>query len=305
VKALAVPLDLTAPATLTGVGSVPGTDVTDWPTRISDQLDLPHVPELPERGPGADMIGRTLGLLSQVSVEFSATTSVTGWELASATRDMRRARSLLGQDLDAVEIAWQGHNGWAKQQLVGPYTLAAAVERRGRPLLADPGLVRELLEAYRVLVAVHRRDLSRRVPAQWLIQLDEPSLPAVAGGRIATASRLSVLAPVRPELDLGADLLHCCAQGIDWADLRAFSGVLFDHGRLAPQDDAGLAELSENGVALGFGVSPVPGSVRNVLDFFDRTGLTPAPMLISPPCGMVADYRPWQPVVAELVERLS
>ena len=47
--------------TLTGVGSVPGTDVADWPTRISDQIpELPHVPELPQRGPGADMIGRTL-----------------------------------------------------------------------------------------------------------------------------------------------------------------------------------------------------------------------------------------------------
>ncbi len=114
-----------------------------------------------------------------------------------------------------------------------------------------------------------------------------------------------MLPAVRPDLDLGADLLHCCAPGIDWHSLRACSGVMIDQAQLAPADDVGLAELSESGVTLGFGVSPVPGSVRSVLDFFDRTGLSPTPMLISPPCGMVADYRPWRPLVADLTERLS
>jgi hypothetical protein len=63
--------------------------------------------------------------------------------------------------------------------------------------------------------------------------------------------------------------------------------------------------LSTGGTVLGFGVSPVAGSVRSVLDFFDRTGLRPEPMLVTPPCGMVADYRPWQPVVHDLSERLT
>jgi hypothetical protein len=294
------------PVTLTGVGSVPGTEVRDWPTRISDQLpDLPHVPELPERGPGADMIGRTLGLLSAVSADFCATTTVTGWELSAASKEMRRARSLLGEDLDAVESSWSGHTGFAKQQLAGPYTLAATVERKGNRLVSDRGLMRDLLTAYRQLIADHRAQLGRRVGATWLIQLDEPSLPAVAAGMVRTTSGMSVLPALEPDLDLGADLLHCCAGGLPWERLRPLGGILIDQEQLGIADDESLAELSTAGVTMGFGVSAVPGSVRKVLDFFDRTGLAPAPMLISPPCGMVADYRPWHRVVESLNERLG
>lgn len=300
-----MPITLTAAVTLTGIGSVPGTDVTDWPTRISDQLpDFPHVPELPERGPGADMIGRTLGLLSQISADFSAATTVSGWELSAGTKDMRRARSMLAQDLDAVEQSWRGHTGLAKQQLAGPYTVAATVERHGRRLIADAGLVRELLEAFRQLVIEHRTQLQRRVPATWMIQLDEPLLPAVAVGRVRTTSGLSVLPAVEPDLDLGADLLHCCAPGIPWERLRGLAGVLLDQSQVETDDDESLAELSAAGLTLGFGVSPVKGSVRNVLDFFDRTGLAPSPLLVTPPCGMVGDYQPWRSLVEDLTERL-
>lgn len=251
------------------------------------------------------MLGRTLGLLSQISADFAATTTVTGWELSADGADMRRARSLLGQDLDTVEQSWGGHTGLAKQQLVGPYTLAASVERKGRRLLSDTGLMRELQEAFRQLVESHRADLRRRVPATWLIQIDEPSLPAVAAGRVKAPSGLSTLPAVDPELDLGADLVHCCAPGIPWSRMRGVDGVLFDTAQLTGDDDDPLAQLSTRDVALGFGVSPAAGSVRNVLAFFDRTGLAPRPLLITPPCGMVADYRPWQPLVQDLTERLA
>jgi hypothetical protein len=300
-----VPISLSAPATLTGIGSVPGTVVQDWPTLISDQLpDLPHVPELPERGPGADMIGRTLCLLAEVSDDFRASTTVTGWELGSGTRHMRRARSLLNEDLDAVERAWQGHTGLAKQQLAGPYTLAAAVDRGGRRLLADRGIVAELLQAWPEMVAVHRRALAKRVSAQWLIQMDEPALPAVVAGGVPTVSGLGAYPSYEPHLDLGADLIHCCAHRPPWSRMRGSAGVLFDVSLHEPADDEALAELSTAGATLGFGVSPDGDSVASVLDFFDRTGLTPQPLLITPPCGMVGDYRPWRTVVDELNERL-
>lgn len=300
-----MPLPLTAAVTLTGIGSVPGADVATEATRISDQLpDLPHVPELPERGPGADMIGRTLGLLSQVSPDFAATTTVTGWELSAPGRDMRRAQSLLREDLDAVEQAWSGHKGLAKQQLAGPYTIAANVDFRGRRLLADPGLVRELLAAWRLMVVEHRDELARRLDCAWLIQMDEPSLPAVISGTVRTVSGMSAYPAVNVDFDLGADLVHCCAADIPWHVLRPLSAVLFDVARTRQADDVPLAELSTSGATLGFGVSPVAGSVRRVLDFYDRTGLEPQPLLLTPPCGMVADYRPWKPLADELMERL-
>ena len=292
--------------TVTGIGSVPGTDVRDWATRISDQLpELPHVPELPQRGPGADMIGRTLGLLSEVAADFTAATTVTGWELTAATRDMRRARSWLGEDLDAVEQAWSGHRGLAKQQLAGPFTLAASVEYRGRRILADRGLVRELVQAWEAMVAAHRVALVKRVSANWLIQADEPLLPAVVAGTVRTTSGFSVYPALPVEMPSGADLLHCCARGLPWPRLRGLAGLLLDFGWHTLADDEPLAELSTKGTTIGFGVSGVPGSVRSVLDFFDRTGLVPTPALLTPPCGMVADYRPWVQMAHDLNERLA
>ena len=292
--------------TVTGIGSVQGTDVRDWATRISDQLpELPHVPELPQRGPGADMIGRTLGLLSEVAADFTAATTVTGWELTAATRDMRRARSWLGEDLDAVEQAWSGHRGLAKQQLAGPFTLAASVEYRGRRILADRGLVRELVQAWEAMVAAHRVALVKRVSATWLIQADEPLLPAVVAGTVRTTSGFSVYPALPVEMPSGADLIHCCARGLPWPRLRGLEGLLLDFGLLTLADDEPLAELSTKGTTIGFGVSGVPGSVRSVLDFFDRTGLVPTPALLTPPCGMVADYRPWVQMAHDLNERLA
>lgn len=274
--------------------------------RISDQLpDFPHVPELPERGPGADMIGRTLGQLSAVSSDFSAATTVTGWELTAATRDMRRARSLLSEDLDAVEQAWAGHRGLAKQQLAGPYTLAAAVEYKGRRLLADPGLVRELVQAWTVMAQAHQQALASRVPATWLIQMDEPSLPAVVAGTVRTSSGFSVYPSLSIELPQGAHLLHCCARGLPWQRLRGLDGLLIDYTLHQIADDEPLAELSTAGTTVGFGVSQRAGSVRDVLDFFDRTGLAPQQILVTPPCGMVSDYTPWQRIAENLRERVS
>ncbi len=301
-----MPLPLNKPVTVTGIGSVPGTEVRDWPTRISDQLpDLPHVPELPDRGPGADMIGRTLGQLSLVAADFSAATTVRGWELTGASRDMRRARSLLAEDLDAVEVAWAGHRGLAKQQFAGPYTLAAGVEYKGRRLLADPGLVREVCQAWDVMVAGQRQALAKRVAATWLIQCDEPSLPAVVAGTVRTTSGFSVYPALTVELPREADLLHCCAADLPWDRLVGVPGLSMDYALHRLLDDVPLATLSTKGTTIGFGVSQGLGSVRSVLNFYDRTGLAPEPLLITPPCGMVADYTPWGRIAENLTERVS
>jgi hypothetical protein len=73
------------PATVTGVGAWPGTDVHEVAVTIRDVCpDFPHLAELPERGPGAEMIGRTMGLISQIASDFSVSTVPTGWRLISA-----------------------------------------------------------------------------------------------------------------------------------------------------------------------------------------------------------------------------
>ncbi|MFZ8925211.1 MAG: methionine synthase, partial [Candidatus Nanopelagicales bacterium] len=96
-----------APAAATGIGSLPGTDSQEWSRTIAGELpDFPHIPELPARGPGADLIGRTMALLADVAPDLAVETTPVGWRLADAPgRVMSRARSWLAEDLDGVEQA--------------------------------------------------------------------------------------------------------------------------------------------------------------------------------------------------------
>jgi hypothetical protein len=74
-----------APAAATGIGSLPGTDSHEWSLTIAGELpDLPHVPELPARGPGADLIGRTMALLAEVAPDMAVETTPVGWRFSDA-----------------------------------------------------------------------------------------------------------------------------------------------------------------------------------------------------------------------------
>ncbi|MBT9329380.1 hypothetical protein KBY52_25420, partial [Salmonella enterica subsp. enterica serovar Typhimurium] len=89
----------------TGVGSWPGTDPREAAATVLGELpDLAHLVELPERGVGADMIGRVSALL----VELRFDTSTRGYRLTPRPGAVsRRARDLLRADLDALEEAWE------------------------------------------------------------------------------------------------------------------------------------------------------------------------------------------------------
>ncbi|MGQ4441524.1 hypothetical protein ACN6LI_007038, partial [Streptomyces violaceoruber] len=133
--------DTFAPAT--GIGSLPGHDAREAAKTATGSFeDFPFLPELPARGPGADMIGRTAGML----VELYARVEPSGWRLGDRPgRDTKRARAWLGEDLDALEEFTQGYEGPLKVQAVGPWTLAAALELRGgEAVLSDPGACRDL-----------------------------------------------------------------------------------------------------------------------------------------------------------------
>lgn len=111
----------------TGVGSLPGGDAREAAKTVTGSFeDFPFLAELPARGPGADMIGRTVGML----VDLYAHVEPSGWRISDRPgRDTKRARSWLGEDLDALEEFTQGYEGPLKVQAVGPWTLAAALER--------------------------------------------------------------------------------------------------------------------------------------------------------------------------------
>ena len=102
----------------TGVGSLPGTDVTEAAATVVGELPLlPHLPELPARGVGGDMIGRTAALLVDLAVEVVPS----GWRVtARPGRDHRRAVDLLRFDVDALDAACAGPRPeWVKVQAAG------------------------------------------------------------------------------------------------------------------------------------------------------------------------------------------
>ena len=109
----------------TGVGSMPGTDPYDSLRVVLDECpDLPYLPELPARGPGADLVGRGAALLVDLAVDLQPS----GWRLVDRPgRDLRRARDLLARDLDTAEELLAGYTGPLKVQATGPWTLAAGL----------------------------------------------------------------------------------------------------------------------------------------------------------------------------------
>ncbi|HZO66381.1 MAG TPA: methionine synthase vitamin-B12 independent [Kribbellaceae bacterium] len=261
----------------TGVGSMPGEDIRETVRLVLGEVSLPFLPELPAR-PYGDMLSRAVAVLPELAVDLQPA----GWRLTGGTRpglDQRRARSLLLQDLDALEELAGGHSGAFKVQLTGPWTLAATLERpRGDKVLADHGARRDLADALALGLSEHLDEVRRRLPqADLVVQLDEPGLPAVLAGAIPTASgwgkHRSVDQPgaidlLRRPLEAAggaATVLHCCAKQPPVALFRkAGAGAisvdlsLVDH---PTWDD--IATVVEGGGTLYAGVVPTRGALQS------------------------------------------
>ncbi|TDC67850.1 methionine synthase [Streptomyces hainanensis] len=303
------------PAAATGVGSMPGEDAREAARIVAGSLEtLLHLSELPARGPGADMIGRTAGLL----VELYARVEPSGWRVGDRPgRDTRRARAWLREDLDALEEFTQGYTGALKVAAVGPWTLAAALERRnGEAMLGDAGACRDLAASLAEGLRGHLAEVRRRVPgATVVLQLDEPSLTAVLTGRVPTASgyrthravdRAVAEETLRGLVAVAGDdpvVVHSCAPGVPFALLRraGATAVSFDAGLLTERDDDMIGEAVEGGIALFAGVIPgagatpgelsdPAGTVSGVRSLWRRLGLSPEllakSVAITPTCGL-------------------
>src|SRR5262249_5746375 len=83
------------------------------------------------------------------------------------------------------------------------WTLAAALEqpRSLNAALADPGAVADLAASLAEGAAAHVAEVAKRVPgATIVVQVDEPSLPAVIEGSVPTPSGLSRIRAVDEEV---------------------------------------------------------------------------------------------------------
>jgi Cobalamin-independent synthase, Catalytic domain len=262
------------PGTATGIGSMPGTDSLEAARTVIGELpQLPHLPELPDRGAGADMIGRTAALLVDLAVELVPS----GYRVtARAGRDHRRGVEALRTDLDALEEAVDSAGARLtviKLQAAGPWTLAAAVElHSGHKVLTDPGAVREFAASLAEGLRVHASEVSRRLGARAIVQLDEPGLPAVLVGSVPTPSGYGTV-PAVPESD-AVELLHsvlealpvprivhCCAPRPPLALLRraGADALAVDAELLAGAPRAtvdALGEAWDSGVSVLLGLVP-------------------------------------------------
>ncbi|WP_405478426.1 methionine synthase [Streptomyces sp. NBC_00009] len=302
------------PGPATGVGSMPGGDAREAAKTVTGSVEeFPYLAELPARGPGADMIGRTAGLL----VELYARVEPSGWRLGDRPgRDTRRARSWMGEDLDALEEFTQGYQGPLKVQAVGPWTLAAALElRNGEVALSDEGACRDLAGSLAEGLRLHLDDVRRRVPgAEIVLQLDEPSLIAVLRGQVKSASgyrthravdRQLVESTLREVVSVhdGPVVVHSCAPDVPFALLRraGADAISFDFSLLTERDDDAIGEAVEAGTRLFAGVVPgtdspsaplsdPAGSVMGVRTLWRRLGLNPGSLAesvtVTPSCGL-------------------
>jgi methionine synthase II (cobalamin-independent) len=303
------------------VGSMPGADADAYDealrTVLGELPDLPHLPELPGRGPAASMTGRALAVAAHLDADLQPA----GWRLTgsggSPGTDHRRARSLLAQDLDALEEQAQGYEGRLKVQVAGPWTLAATVEKpRGDRVLSDHGARRELAQALAEGLRDHVADLRRRVPAAGLlVQVDEPALPAVLAGQVPTASglhrhrsvdRAEASALLEHVFAAVADsaavpVAHCCAASapVDLLVGAGAHGVSVDLAVLAASAYDDVATLLEKGAPVLLGVVPTTepaaapdekAPTERVLRFLDMLGFDPAgvgeSLVVTPSCGL-------------------
>ena len=204
-------------AAATGVGSWPGSSPRAAAAVVVGELSrLPYLPELPARGVGADLIGRAGALLVDIALD----TVPRGYRIAARPGAVtRRAASLLAEDLDSLEEAWEkvgGSQRPVKVQAPGPITLAAHLElSNGHRAITDAAAVRDLTSSLAEGMAVHRAEVARRLGTSVYVQFDEPSLPAALAGRLTGVTALSPVHPIDEATAIG--LLDECAAAVDAA----------------------------------------------------------------------------------------
>jgi hypothetical protein len=303
----------------TGIGSLPGTDIAEAQRIVLGELPaLPHLPELPDRGAGSDMIGRGAGFLVELPVQLYAG----GWQLTSRPgKDQRRTADLLERDLDQLSEQADGFTGTFKIQAAGPWTLAASLDLAiGGRVLRDLGAVRDLTDSLAEGLRRHVADVASRLPgATILLQLDEPSLPAVLAGHVPTESGFSAYRAVE-----GADaatglrtvvqavatpvVVHCCAPDVPLQVVRdaGAAAVALDLDHVKDLDP--LGEAIEAGLGLLAGAAPTqapPGgqaptsgtTAQRVRTLWHRLSFgvdrLPRQVVVTPSCGLAGASGPY------------
>ncbi|WP_319455517.1 MULTISPECIES: methionine synthase [unclassified Mycobacterium] len=322
-------------ASATGIGSYPGSDARQAAEVVVGELhQLAHLVELPGRGIGADIIGRAGALLVDIGID----TVPRGYRIAPGrSAVVRRAVSLLGEDLDAMEEAWEtaglrGSGRAVKVQAPGPITLAAHLElANGHRAITDSGALRDLTESLAQGVAEHRATVARRLDAEVVVQFDEPTLPAALLGRLTGVTGVTPVHPVDEAvatslLDecvaaVGAAVaVHSCAPELPWKMLQrsTISAVSVDASTLTAADLDGIGEFVELGRVVMLGVVPSTAPDRRpsaqevakaAASITDRLGFNRSVLRerigVTPACGLAGATPQWARIAIELAQEVA
>lgn len=225
---------------------------------------------------------------------------------------MGRTRDLWARDLDALSEEAADYRGWFKVQVAGPWTLAAGIElTRGDKAVADAGATRDIAESLAAGLSEHLAFLGRVMPqAEFVVQLDEPSLVSVLKGGVKTSSGFGQLAAVEaPAVEAGLrtvlgavdsapTIVHCCAADIPIELLRRAGTTALSFDLRAGHDEDELGVAIEAGTALLLGVVPgtdtdLPTAVQTadrIRMWWRRLGFDveklPGLVTLTPTCGL-------------------
>ncbi|MFJ2621470.1 hypothetical protein [Glutamicibacter sp. NPDC087344] len=205
----------------------PGTDPLEIHRVIRGELGEPNLavfPQLPDRGVGADTLGRSATMVADLGFDLQPH----GWRIGVPDGiDARRARSLLRSDenlLADVLGAEKETSSRLKLSVFGPWSLVAGLHlANGEKVLSDHGARRDVIEAYAYGVREHLNRISRATGiSEFTVQLDEPALPAVLDGLVPTASGYRTLRSIaRNEVRSSyADFLAILSDGEKPSPLR-------------------------------------------------------------------------------------
>ncbi|WKD61015.1 hypothetical protein CCICO_04895 [Corynebacterium ciconiae DSM 44920] len=244
------------------VGPMPGLSLIDAASVIEGETgEHRAIPQLPQRGLGSDAIGRTASLLEGLA--FSR--GPRSWRMDARPQiASRRTLDRTERDLDELESCWGTTvGGVIKQQIIGPWSLAASIElSNGQLLLRDPGALRDLHASLNEGIARHIADIRKRYYASVWLQIDEPLLEPIVRGTLTPATTLDPipalhreeLAPALGALGASADrrILHVPKLTPDHVRLgMAHDAILSSpSGWDSPTKDA-VAEAIEQGTSLG------------------------------------------------------
>lgn len=327
---------MSAFATATGIGSWPGTSARQAIEVVVGELAgaMAHLVELPARGVGADSVGRAGALLVDVPID----TAPRGYRITARPGAVaRRAVSLLDEDLDALEEAWEtaglrGGGRPVKVQAPGPLTLAAELElANGHRAITDHGALRDLSASLAEGVAAHRNMLAKRLQAPVIVQFDEPSLPAALAGALTGVTALSPVPAIDEPMAAGllgtcvtaagpGVLLHGCTPGIPWnlVQRSTVAAVSIDVETLGGADYDGIGAFVESDRAVLLGVVPanepqqrpsVEQLAAAAAAVTDRIGFPRSVLAhqvgIAPVCGLAGATPDWARTAIELARRAA